>query len=298
MPAAKPFSEDMTAAKLAFEKEEFYMMNIIGNRIMSNAIFLGSEAQPIMLAGFFVKDIAMEMLNIAARGRTAPTGAAKAVVSPFLSQIEKHASGPQFDSLSFWKSYGEYNKRIRKFGITEIEDKSYSENTAFAKLASKWLLDYLRKERLLLVDPRNQLLEGVLNELSRIYRAHGADLNELLLIAILDYLQKFYSYVRFASSKPDGDLDPSKIESEVNPRIDEILGLFSGPKEPNVEDAQAVLAGLILSWREYFIRYMELRQFPGVSPVRGVELPEETKKKITEAITKTLEKDTKQTKKR
>jgi hypothetical protein len=46
---------------------------------------------------------------------------------------------------------------------------------------------------------------------------------------------------------------------------------------------------LVKAWRQFFIEYMELPRPTKVE--RGIELPEEAKRKITESVTKALEKE-------
>ena len=113
----------------------------------------------------------------------------------------------------------------------------------------------------------------------------------------MDYLQKVYAYFRVAYAAPDGKIDPALVKSDIYPFVERIVNQ-SEVGTLAIGDSQSILIDLMLKWREYFIRYMELRPYPGLTPERGIELPEETRKKITESITRTLEKETKDTKRR
>jgi len=79
---------------------------------------------------------------------------------------------------------------------------------------------------------------------------------------------------------------------EILPIIEKIAALTS-TSPIDIEKSTDILESLVISWREYYVRYMEPVAAPSSPAERGVELPPETKKKITEAITKELEKDTK-----
>jgi translation initiation factor 2 alpha subunit (eIF-2alpha) len=63
-----------------------------------------------------------------------------------------------------------------------------------------------------------------------------------------------------------------------------------GNKELKINEADALLWNLVKTWRELFIQFGELLP-PGVALQKGIELPEDLKKKLTESITKTLEKE-------
>jgi len=57
--------QDVKAAYLAFRSDDFRLMNIFANRIMSNAIL--SENPRLTLSGFFLKEIARICGEIKAR---------------------------------------------------------------------------------------------------------------------------------------------------------------------------------------------------------------------------------------
>ena len=283
----KPLSQDMAAARGAFGN--FRNAHIMGNRILSNAVFLEENKQePFLLAGFFVKDVATELMRIAAGGKVTTISTAKAAALPFLTEALEPLSTGSVDLETFWQTYEKYANRIRKYGNFDFEDKAYTENKAFTKEATNWLLKYLGREKQILFDSRNAILEGVLNEMGRVYRSHGADTRELVVLALLTYLQRTYAYIRFVFGKPDGSINEEKVRSEIAPYVEFIT---STPAEGHqLSEATKKLCKLILAWREYFIRYLELPQPSPVQTERGVELPEETRKKITEAITRSLEK--------
>lgn len=286
--------DDLKAAKEAFDKDDFALQNILGNRLLSNALFLKEDQERFLMAGFFAKDLAVELLLVSATGKTAAIASAKTAATPYFTKAYTHVlSATKFDFEVIWKNYEDYSDRLRKYHLSDLEAHAYSENKIFTKLAVEWLLHYLQEQRDLLLDSRSQLLEGVFNEMARIYSVHSAEPRELQALATLDYLQKVYASMRQGLTNPDGSIEPSVIRSEIYPLIDELTSLFTGPwNEATRSKANSVLLTLILKWRQYFIRYGELRPPSGVAPEKGVQLPEETRKRITEAITKSLERET------
>ncbi len=263
---SKPLLQDIAAAKGAFGKDDFRMAHILGNRIMSNAVFLEEgKREPFLLAGFFAKDVATELMRIAASGKVPPISTAKTAALPFLTEVVEPLSNATFNVESFWQTYEKYSDRIRKYGNLEIEDKVYTENKQFMNEATNWLLNYLAKERQLLYDSRNAILEGTLNEMIRVYRSHGANIRELVVVALLTYLQRTYAYIRFVSAKPDGSINEEKVKSEIMPYVDFIT---STPAEGYpLPEATKKLCNLILAWREYFIRESGTRNCIVVNPV-------------------------------
>jgi hypothetical protein len=286
--------EDLKAAREAFDKDNFAFQNILANRLLSNALFLLDDQKRFLMAGFFAKDLAIELLLVSATGKTAAIASAKTASTTYFDKLHSLVlSAGEFDFEAFWKNYEECSERLRKFHITDVEDHSYTRNKLFTKRAVDWLLHYLQGQKELLVDSRNQLLEGILNEIARIYSVHSAELRELQALAVLDYLQKVYASIRQGFTNSDGTIEAAVVRSEIHPMVDRVTSLFSGPwNEAALGEVNNLLLTLILRWREYFIRYGELRPPPGSAAEKGVELPEETKKRITEAITKSLERET------
>jgi hypothetical protein len=255
---------------------------------MSDAVFMtGSARRQGLLAGFFIRDVAFEMNRVSALGKAAPISTAKAAVKSYLDGIADSATKGHLTVDQFWKSYNEYANRVRKFGLEKAEERAYSENEEFTAIAARYLLDFLKSQERLLLDSRNLLLEGILNEIIRIYRVHGTGLREAVILSLLTYLQRVYNYIRYSRTSADGNVDQNVVESEIFSAIEKIRSVAS-KDSLDLEEATKTLESLMVSWREYFIRYVELPVAVGPAVERGIQLPEETKKKITEAITKDL----------
>ena len=59
------YTKNIKVATLSFKTEDFQLMNIIGNRIMSDSLFGSIEG--FALFGFFVKQMALNYLNLKPR---------------------------------------------------------------------------------------------------------------------------------------------------------------------------------------------------------------------------------------
>jgi len=288
--AQKALAQNLEASRIAFEKDDFRLTTVFANRLMSDALFMEPAIRrQATLAGIFMRDVAFEMIRITQLGSVST---AKAAVRSYVKLILDSAAKGAITSKSYWDVYGQYTNKIRKYGMSEEEQNAYSENVEFTKSAVRFLLDYLSSKTELLYDSRNLILEGVLNECIRIYRVQGAPTEEYVIINLLTYLQRVYNYIRYSQTESDQKVRGSTVKTEILPNIEKILGLYS--KEPlDLDESTNPLEKLALLWREYYVRYMEPATPTGSQAERGVELPEETKKKITTAITKDLEKETK-----
>ena len=284
--------QDIAAAIRALDKDDFENMNIFANRAMANAIF--GPDKNILLLGFFLKDVALELMNLrAAKKKPTAVTTAKVLASSFVDKLKVLAQKKDFQEAEAWALYLDFSNKIRKYTMMEIEEQVYKDSTEFMRVATNWIIQHLDKNRDVLLEPSNQFLTGILNELGRIYKIHGVDLRELYVLCLLIALDRVYDYVEMESRMSDGRLDEKKIRDRVFPFIDRIVTIFKDEKrEPAAAEVDEVLYELIYKWREAFIHYMEVRPAPGLVAERGVQLPEETRKKISEAISKALEKET------
>ena len=287
MADTQPLTQDIIVARELFEKDDFGNAMIFGNRILSNAVFLTEDQRPpFLLAGFFVKDIASELIRVASTSQVSVVSTAKTAAMSYFTEVTEPVAKPTFSIERFWQTYEQYSNRIRTFGNLVEEDHVYTENRSFTKVVADWIIGYLGQERDVLYNSRNMLLEGSINEIIRVYRAHGANVRELVILALLTYLQRVYSYIRYAFVDDKGDVDKQRVDAEIFPYVDSLKTNALEDKEVNGATRQ--LCDLLLAWRHYFIRFADAPAPRPLQAERGVQLPEETRKRITEAITKSL----------
>lgn len=281
---------DIEASVKAFKENDFENMNIFANRSMANAIL--GEDKKLILPGFFMKELAAVFGTLEARrGREQPAfSTAKTMGVDYVNLLSKLLSKKDFEESELWHNFHELNVKLRKFVMITFEEQTYQEDTRFTRHAFEWLINYLEKKKQTLLNPRNLLLKGILNEMDRIFRAHGGMLLDTCALSLIRALDRYYDYCRIAYGKTDGTLDEDRITSIIFPYIERIRNLFSSPTETQASIVSETLWGLVKGWREFFIEYMELPR-PKIEIERGVELPEEAKRKIAESVTKTLEKE-------
>lgn len=281
----KVIAEDLKVAIGAFKEDSFDNVNVLANRVMSNAVF--GDNRKIFLPGFFLKDVAFTFGLLKARKTAGAFSTAKSHGFSYVETLGKSLASLDEDQL--WKDFQAYSDKIRKFEMTDWEEKGYSDNTQFTNESFKWLLSYLQSHKEVLSDPRNFLIKGIINEMTRVYRAHSATLHDIVLLCLMIALDRNYDYACKVWDRPDARIiDEKQMKELIIPTVDKIVG-FSN-HEFKIEEADLLLWNLVKTWREFFIQFGELLP-PGVALQKGIELPEDLKKKLTESLTKTLEEE-------
>jgi hypothetical protein len=279
----KVITEDLKAAIAAFKDDSYDTANILANRIMSNAIF--GQNSKIFLPGFFLKDVAFHFGLLKARSSSMAFSTAKSHGFTFVDSLSKQL--PTIDEKDLWNRFLLYNEKMRSFESTDWENKSYSVNTKFTNESFKWLLTYLQQNKSALLDPRNFLIKGMINEMTRVYKAHSAELKDFASLYLIIALDRNYDYICRIWNRPDMRLiDEEGVKKFIFPAVDKILSLSL--QEFKIEDVDALLWDLVRQWRESFILYGELLS-PAVALQKGIEIPEELKRKLSDSLTKTLE---------
>lgn len=284
------FQQDLGAALKALEAEDFENLNIFANRLMSNAIL--GENRRLALPGLFLKDVSILVGSLKVRTSATTLSIAMAVTKSYGRKLTKQTTNIDFSEDDLWKGFLEFTSDIRKFTLTQEEEKAYKDDIDFARSATKWFSRFLADHKEELLHQKNQLLKGVLNETNRIYRCHGEQLPEIYATALITSLDRCNDYIKLISLSKD-DFE-QRVRKDVLPHVDEIVTILS-EDTPNSERVNQVLWSLVRKWREFYIEFMEVRRVtvePVFEPEKGIELPEETKVKLTKAITESLEKET------
>jgi hypothetical protein len=283
------FQQDLRAAVMALKEEDLRSLNLYSNRIMANAIF-GNDRR-LFLPGFFLKDLCPILGFLKERAATSALSTAKAQSNAYAERLLEQTNRPDFNEEQLWKSYHETRGIVIRFTMDATEEKAYGQlNPSFTHEAFRWLISYLDERKDILLHPRNLLLKGILNEMGRIYRSHGAQISETYSMALVTALDWCDEYV-MTTSRSDSECE-ERVKKEILPYVERVVTLLR--EHPSSSDmVNELLWDLVKKWRLYFIEYMErgrveMEAIP--KPEKGIELPEETRKKLTEAITKSLEK--------
>lgn len=272
--------QDVKAAYSAFRNDDFRLVNIFANRIMTNAIL--SEDPRLTLVGFFLKEVARICDGIKARKDLTTFSTAKSLGDAYIESIKLGN-----DINEFWEQYHRFYNRVRKHEQNEYEKKSYEENVEFTRFAFRWLIEKLSEDRNMLFNDKNQFVLGILNEMDRTIRVHGGELVDLYALLLVRALQLYCAYIEYFNKDERNEI----VKKSLFPYIDDITKMLLkdlvDPKEVTL-----LLKHIILDWRLCYIHFMERPRFV---PIReeGIPITEETKRKISETVAKSLEKEVK-----
>jgi len=281
---------DTKSAIQAFKANEFSIMNAFANRAMANSI-MGKDKK-LVLPGFFLKDLAMNYGIILAQPDSA-ISTAKTIGNAYLQFLLDCVNKIEEIKLEdLWKTFFDFNLKIKEFLKDTFEKENYSsDEPKFGNEAFLWLLNYLDESKKILIEPRNRLFEGTINEMDRIFKVHGSLENGFYALSMLRALQRYYSYFGIAY-KNDDKIDENEVK-KIYPYIERIKKVMLVEKF-DINEVMDVVCELTASWRMFFIRYMEIQ--PNIGIERAIQLPEEVKSRLTKSVTQAMEKEVKEVK--
>jgi hypothetical protein len=271
--------KDLKVAALSFKADDFDLMNIIGNRTMSDAVFF--KKVNLAVAGFFVKQVALSFANLKPRLSDSELLEAKLSgdkYTAFLSECNEET-----DQVQAWANYHQFNLDMRKYPTTGINKQIaevYGEDYEATSNVRKWLIDFLDANKMRLCDNRNNFIKGIMNELQRVGIAFGYEVKDTIIFSCLLALDRFYDYFRLQYETQIAANNEEAVKTQLFPFLERIRTL-SSETSINYEEVNSLLYDMIKKWREYFIYYMELS--PRIPP-KQVELSKETKTKLSECL--------------
>lgn len=285
---AEVLQQDLKAAKNALEKDDLENFNIIGNRIMSNC-HLFDEKQYFLL-GFMIKDIANTLLPLKYSKNAKAVSTAKILTAGIFKKIFDYSSKVSASSAELWNEFHDFNNKVRRFTMLEFEEDAYTgERPDVTHEAIQILFKRLEENKEKLLEPNCLLLKGIINEISRLHKVHGSTLHDEFASAFVVMLDRCYDYIVQVSN--DQSAFQREVRSVIFPNIEQSLRILreseskEGAWQQQIDDT---LFALVNRWREYFLIYMEKGAVTSQQKTT-VMLPDESRKKLTEAIARTLE---------
>jgi len=280
--------KNIKVAVLSFKTEDFQLMNILGNRIMSDSLFL--NAKDLSLVGFFIKQIALNYLNLKPRLTDPDYLDAKLVGEKYLDSLSNISEN--IDKAALWSSYHEFNVQVKQYSASELDKEIkeiYGEDPLVTTNVRHWLVEFLVKSKEVLLDARNNFIKGLIGELQRVGLSYGYEVIDTVVFSCLIALDRYYDYFRLQHSQVSNELDEEAVRKVIFPYVDSIQQISSS-KDLRYDDITDLLWGLIKGWRESFIYYSELSPR---TPERQIELNKESRTKLSEVLGKALQKELK-----
>jgi len=271
--------QDIKAAHSAFSNDDFRLMNIYANRVMSNAIL--SDDPRLTLPGFFLKEAARIYGSIKAKKDLSTFSTAKSLGEVYLNGLKLDSS---FGEM--WQRYHDFFVRVLEHDTDEHEKKSYKADPEFTNFAFRFFIEKMSEDRDILYNVNNQFLRGLLNEMDRIFRVHKGGLFELYALSLVRALELYSGYVPYYEKRRRNEI----IGKSLLPYIEAISEMLrEDPVDP--EKVALLLKRIILDWRLCFIHFMEAPGYIPVQEEKRVPITEETKKRISETVSKALEEE-------
>jgi hypothetical protein len=280
--------KDLKVAVLSFKADDFQLMNIIGNRIMSDAVLLGNANQAVV--GFFVKQVALSFLNLKPQIDDSEFLELKLIGEKYITSLSDVKEDT--DQAQVWFDYHQFNLEIRRYPTTGLNKEMaaiYGEEPEITAKVRERLIEFLASNKTILFDDRNNFVKGLLSELQRVGLAFGYQVRDTVIFSCLLALDRFYDYFRIQHSSQTDELNSEAVKSMVYPFIERLVKLSSSTTL-NYDEVNTLLWDLIKKWREFYIFYMEIS--PRV-PSKQVELSKETKSKLSDVLGKALQKELK-----
>lgn len=280
----KTIKQDMLVAIEALKRDNFDLVNIIGNRIATDSMIM--KRNDLIIIGFLIKEVSLEIrrvkeINEKNLMRCKDTG------RKFLEGILSLLVDDKIENKEIWEKYQDYEKRVRKYLISDIESSLYKDNPDFTRETRTMLLEHLNGNKRLLTRRGNRLVEGIVSEISRVINTYGFYLEDLVFYLVMKVFSSYYDYFIYDYYLEEKEEEKTKKEKEINSYVGNIYELFSAESNLNdlCEQSAKIIGDLGIKWRMYFINLGEI----GMIVERRLELPPEAKKEIEEGIAEIFE---------
>ncbi|MGH9923456.1 MAG: hypothetical protein ACRD38_11960 [Nitrososphaerales archaeon] len=293
------FKQDIKATKKALESSDFEYMNIAANRIMTNAFLLGGTQ--LGLAGFMIRDVNLPLIALKQSDKPNSISSAKASVQLLLSKITELISSTEENKIELWDSYFIAFKSLRAHLLDEHESDVYAaEHSEFTHEAFIALINYLQKYKDDLVNRNNHLIKGTFLEINRFYQAYGITKEDLQRRAPFVLLSWIDDYV--AAFSYDENEFIKQVKTIELPLVDDVLNIC-GREKIDLQEIVNLTWKLILKWRDLFMKHSELSRATRLagrqefliekSVETPIQIPDETKEKMANLVTKGIEEQVK-----
>lgn len=285
---ATQFRQDLSEIKKTLDKQDFEQLNILGNRIASNAYLL--KGNRFGIPGFMVKDFAIiagsqKQMLVNTKSLASLTSSLKL----FIKRLEEI----DFDSLEgypkLWDEYLTCFKFLRKSMLTDDDIETYGEeNVELSREGTQTIIDLIGDNLDLLKVRKNKIIQSAITEVNRLCSTYGFDIGIAKIRLLLVVLGQLEGYSR--KEPIDADQFEVNVNAMVIPYAEEItaLKLMSSGKLNN--EIEPLLTSMIIFWRELFIKYNEPSERVDEEKV-AMSMPPETKDKLKELVTRSLQRE-------
>jgi len=277
--------EDLFVAIAAIEADNFELVNIIGNRISTDAMIIGKE--DLVMLGLLVKEVHGELSAIKGLNPS-KLKEGKQEAARFLRESQSALKGNQ-TVMDLWHMYHAYENSIRCYLVPAIESQIYKSRPEYTSKTRNFLVDYLRQNREQFLRGNYNLFDGIVTEMAKQINLYGFGIEDLAFYLTMKAFYNYYLYFRIDYQSSSGEYKDER-ERQALSFLDGVLEIFTGEKAKDeicVESAK-IINGLVVQWRKYFLELGEIIFRVGE---RRSELPPELRGKIEQLLAEGLERE-------
>lgn len=244
----KAIKQDLTAAIQYFRFQNFDLLGMMGDRIMSN-LLLGEEKE-LMIVGYLIKELAQEFIDIKEEDPVRLNGCMDPGEKFIRDLLKSITDYEEFNPQVVWDDYSNYKNRIVEFIPPDVEIAVYQKDVEFAGKTTDKLLKLLSEKRTLLLDDYNNLLNGILMEYKRVINIYGFKQRDLIINLLLKAFYGYYLYL-FAF-KMANKSEESGVAEKIYYYLDKIIEISADQNEIGIE-SNKILGELGYQTRLFYI---------------------------------------------
>lgn len=270
----------------AFKKKDLHNSNIYCNRLITDSAI--NKLKKVTLSGAILKKILTQLLRFENREEY------RFLYKKFIDILDYYKRAIKDENITYsslWDRYNTYFTKTREYLLDQYEKEHIGKNLDFSKkiirYCTKFFCDYFEEG-----DPTQLMTYGVELELSRVIKNYSCSIEELVLETLFQCFNRYFEYIRFNfyGNKSLNKEPSSKINEEYTKYVKEfkvILNKYLDNEEDYISIASEFIFSISLSWREMYIRFLDI--IPKKPKYKII--PKETDEKIGEILSEMTKKE-------
>lgn len=253
----RTINEHLDVAFQYLDQGNYERLSIQANRMITEATVFG-DRPVLVLAGLVLRQAASlvqqtvppdQLMDYPQKGAT----------TLLLKDLALFLKDDSPSPVAPWEAAARFHQAFWADLRPKLEGKSYSDNPEFVDEMLRWGLQTIRQSWKLLANPTGSPFQGVVNEISRATKAHGASALQLAVFGLIQSLTWYSEYAIWQARKTDGSVDGEKLVSVLSPFVEAALDALGPPSGDEMFTRVADTAFNVLrAWRTDFAVYYDL----------------------------------------
>jgi hypothetical protein len=254
----KVLREHLAVSNQFLEEGNYQRILVQANRTITESTIF-SDIPALAAVGLVFRLAALQVQPTAISGELLAYPQKKAFTS-LVAALDNFIANSDRDPKVPWVILEEFHNNYWADLRSRVEGKAYSKNPEFVEEVVGWAVTTLHDSWGLVSEPIGLPIAGLVIELDRVMKAHGATARQLANLGVLQSLSWYTDYARYQSRTKDGGIDSDKLKGLMDPLIQGITPLLmSAGDEATFFSGVASFAHAILrSWRTDFAKFYDL----------------------------------------